>query len=349
MALVQFSTDLLVEVLHHLANDGAMRTFDALAYCTHNNTDLAKRARRVPCPFVVVVQPMDENRTFSIPVDNATMISVCVDWGDGSELEVVTSPRRELSHTYAVTGRYTVRMHAYGTPQTPGVWLDAVGYTAIPEGLTRHDVAVGYVSLGNLGVRSLACFFATSDYTGPVDWNTHNVTDMRAMFYAAKAFNQPIGTWDVGKVTDMNNMFTLATSFNQPIGTWDVGNVTDMSYMFCDAEAFNQPIGTWHVGKVTDMSYMFCDAEAFNQPIGTWDVGNVTDMRFMFNCAEAFNQPIGTWDVGKVTNMNAMFCGAGAFNQSIGKWDVGKVTNTLFMFNGAVAFKQDTPKWKTVK
>ena len=310
MALVQFSTDLLVEILHHLAYDGAMRTFDALAYCTHNNSDLAERARRMPCPFVVVVQPTDKNHTFSIPVENATTISVCVDWGDGSELEVITSPRRELSHDYAVTGQYTVRVHAYGTPQTPGVWLDAVGYTDIPGRSTRRDVAVGYVSLGNLGIRSLVRFFAESDYNGPVEWNTHNITDMQRMFFSAYKFNQPIGRWDVGKVTDMRAMFSVATSFNQPIGTWDVGKVTNMRSMFYDAMAFNQPIGRWDVRNVANMLSMFCRASSFNQPIGDWDVGKVTTMSSMFLGATAFNQSIATWDVGKLTNMRCMFCDA---------------------------------------
>jgi surface protein len=345
MALVQFSTDLLVELLSHLAYDGAMRTFDALAYCTHNNTDLAERARRMPCPFVVVVQPTDKNHTFSIPVENATVISVCVDWGDGSGLEVVTSPRRELRHIYTAAGLYTVRVQAYGIPQTRGVWLDAVGYTMERGRPFARDVAVRYASLGNLGVRSLAYFFSKSDYTGPVDWNTHDVTNMRGMFYYAANFNQPIGTWDVSKVTDMSCMFSGASAFNQPIGTWDVSEVTDMSYMFYGAIAFNQPIGTWDVGKVTDMCHMLYAATAFNQPIGDWDVGKVTNMSYMFCAADAFNQPIGTWDVGKVTDMSFMFSCATAFNQPIGTWDVGKVTDMSYMFEGAVAFKQDLLKW----
>ena len=299
MELVQFSTDLLVEFLSHLAYDGAMRTFDALAYCTHNNPDLAARARRMPCPFVVVVQPTDENRTFSIPVENATVISVYVDWGDGSELEVVTSPRPELSHTYAAAGRYTVRVHAYGTPQTPGVWLDAVGYTGIPGSLTRRDVAVRYVSLGNLGIRSLAYFFAESDYNGPVEWNTRNITNMQRMFYSAYTFNHPIGRWDVGKVTNMSLMFCNANAFNQPIGRWDVSKVTNMRYMFSHAKAFNQPIGTWDVSNVTNMSFMFCDATAFNQPIGEWDVGKVTDCVQMFDGAVAFKQNTPKWKMVK--------------------------------------------------
>ncbi len=349
MALVQFSTDLLVEVLHHLANDGAMRTFDALAHCTHNNTDLAERARRMPCPFVVVVQPTDKNHTFSIPVENATTISVCVDWGDGSELEVVTSPRRELSHTYTAAGRHTVRVHAYGTPHTTGVWLDAVGYTDIPGSSTRHDVAVGYVSLGNLGVQSLARFFARSDYNGPVEWNTRDITDMSHMFRDARAFNQPIGAWDVGKVTNMRSMFSCAASFNQPIGDWNVGNVTDMSRMFAGATAFNQPIGTWNVGKVTDMCLMFNWATVFNQPIGTWNVGNVTDMSGMFSCAIAFNQPIGTWDVGKVTDMDYMFDHATSFDQPVDNWNVGEVTDTRYMFCNVSRFTQNPPRWMNGK
>ena len=38
-------------------------------------------------------------------------------------------------------------------------------------------------------------------------WDTSNVTDMRAMFYDATAFNQDIGGWNTSKVTDMSYMF----------------------------------------------------------------------------------------------------------------------------------------------
>ena len=53
-----------------------------------------------------------------------------------------------------------------------------------------------------------------------------NVTDMKAMFWNATSFNQPLNTsgnkWNVSNVRDMGEMFWNATSFNQPLNHWNV-------------------------------------------------------------------------------------------------------------------------------
>ena len=58
-------------------------------------------------------------------------------------------------------------------------------------------------------------------------WNVSQITDMSALFYHKKEFNDDISNWDVSNVTNMASMFARARSFNQPIGDLDVSNVTD--------------------------------------------------------------------------------------------------------------------------
>ena len=176
-------------------------------------------------------------------------------------------------------------------------------------------------------------------------WDVSHVTDMRAMFYYATHFNQPIGAWDTSHVTNMSQMFYAAENFNQPIGAWDVSRVTDMNAMFYEAGNFNQNIGSWDVSQVADMSGMFRWATSFNQDIGSWDVSLVTDMWSMFRDARSFNQNIGGWDVSGVTNMNWIFGEAQSFNQDIGSWNVSKVTDMSYMFSNAISFNQDISSW----
>ena len=177
------------------------------------------------------------------------------------------------------------------------------------------------------------------------NWNTAQVTTMRAMFQNATAFNQDIGNWNTAQVTDMSYMFNGATSFNQDIGRWNTASVTSMFSMFHNARSFNQDIGNWNTEKVTSMSWMFLRATAFNQDIGNWNTAKVTDMFGMFNEASSFNGDISGWNTAQVTNMRDMFEGATAFNQNIGDWDVRKVGNMDDMFTDATSFNQNLGRW----
>ena len=182
-------------------------------------------------------------------------------------------------------------------------------------------------------------------------WNVSQVTNMKNMFNAAYDFNQDISAWDVGRVTNMRSMFNAASSFNQDISVWDVGQVTTMQQMFAYTNVFNQDLSAWDVSNVNDMGYMFINADAFNGNVSTWDVSKVTTMQHMFNGASVFNQPLYGWDVSRVTDMNRMFLQAYSFNQDISAWDVGRVTNMRSMFNNidafnnANAFNQDISAW----
>ena len=61
------------------------------------------------------------------------------------------------------------------------------------------------------------------------------------MFWAAAAFNQPIGAWDTSAVIDMSRMVWAAAAFNLPIGAWNSSTVTTMRRMFGDAAALTSP------------------------------------------------------------------------------------------------------------
>ena len=132
----------------------------------------------------------------------------------------------------------------------------------------------------------------------------------------------PIADWDVRLVTNMRAMFQNATAFNGDLSKWNVGNVTDMRYMFQNATAFNGDLSNWNVGNVTDMRYMFYAAAAFNGDLSKWDVGNVKDTREMFAGATAFNGDLSKWKVGNVTNMSRMFAGATAFSGDLSGWNL---------------------------
>jgi gliding motility-associated-like protein len=208
------------------------------------------------------------------------------------------------------------------------------------------DVSNVTIMSGAFSDSNLHASFDITTFNGDISsWDVSSVTDMRSMFYSAKAFNGDLSSWDVSSVTDMERMFQSASAFNQDIGSWDVSSVTNMSSMFSGASAFNQDIGSWDVSSVTNMYSMFYYAEAFNGDLSSWDVSSVTDMSYMFYYADAFNGDLSSWDVSSVTNMGSMFNNAGAFNQNLSSWDVSSVTNMSYMFYSADAFNGDLSSW----
>ena len=290
-------------------------------------------ANFLPPSFITIWEVEADNLTLTLPLDDDHgSYDFVVQWEVDSKYERVRSGK-EGKHTYSKEGIYTVsisgRIEDFRFKDS----------NADPEQLL-DILEWGPLHLGNRGYYFQRCsrlgisakdspdlrettnlrgmFYGARAFNESLaHWNTSSVTDMCAMFYGASAFNQPLSAWDTSSVTDMSHMFESASAFNQPLGAWDTSSVTDMGGMFfgaSGASAFNQPLGAWNTSSVTDMRFMFCEADAFNQPLGAWNTSSVTDMSYMFHEASAFNQPLGAWNTSSVTNMSHMFHEASAFN-----------------------------------
>ena len=80
-------------------------------------------------------------------------------------------------------------------------------------------------------------------------WNMSQITDMSALFYHKKEFDDDIANWDVSNVKNMSNMFSYVDLFNQPLNKWNVSNVRNMADMFFSTKLFNQPLNKWDVSN----------------------------------------------------------------------------------------------------
>ena len=265
-------------------------------------------------------------------------VNVSIDWGDNTTSVATTAG--VVSHTYATSGKYEIRMSGS---------LTGFGQTNYDNYLVGAEYLVGVSSFGDIGLQSLVfAFYGATNLVSVPSVLPSTVVNMSGMFSAASSFNHAnIGAWDTSSVTDMSEMFSGATSFNQSLNSWDTSNVTNMSAMFSHARVFNQSLSSWDTRKVTDMSLMFTNALWFNQSLNSWGTGRVTDMSLMFYEAQEFNGDIGAWDTSSVTNMSAMLQNNFHFNQSLNSWDTGNVTNMSGMFQNARMFNGDVSNWDT--
>ncbi|RZF60355.1 BspA family leucine-rich repeat surface protein [Sphingobacterium corticibacterium] len=122
---------------------------------------------------------------------------------------------------------------------------------------------------GNISYMFRDCIHLTGNASFNT-WNVSEVTNMAAMFYGAKVFNQPLSNWNTGAVQNMSDMFRGTETFNQPIGNWNTENVTTMTNMFETSKAFNQPLNAWNVSNVTNLNGMFFNSVFNNASLGSW-------------------------------------------------------------------------------
>ncbi len=302
-----------------------------------------------------------------------------VDWGDGSPND--TGVTGNITHTYAVSGTYTVTI----TGTFPQIYFNAAGFFGDD---TDHDKILTVEQWGNIAWSSMSSAFSgcsnlqinavdAPDLSAVFDltnmfreasslnadlssWNTEvsNVELFNGMFREATSFNGDITGWDVSSAEEMSEMFFFASAFNQDIGGWQTTGVNTMALMFAGATVFNQDISTrpavapifWITSSVTNMDQMFAGTEDFNQPIGNWDVSSVTLMRSMFSSAHAFNQNISGWNISGLSDLSNFFKDATAFNQDISSWNtnLGGVTNMTSMFESATSFNQALSGWNVI-
>ncbi len=344
-----FPTDVLLNVAKYLAEDGDIQTFRRLCYRTSNNVDLSRKADAIKIvPFIVDVECHGPNDRVVLPFADTKVCSIKIDWGDGSDFEIVNRPKPgEIEHKYAKKGIYTIRLHPHGpSPGADGVWLDSVS--------RKHAFIMGSFrvirlrSLGSLGIKSINTFFCgvsvRMDYSSLPHLDTSEIQDMEALFFENELFNTCIDSWDVSNVRNMSYMFYDASGFNQPLNSWNTSNVRRMDHMFAHAKKFDQPLDKWDVSNVETMQMMFSHS-GFNHPIGNWNVSKVVDMAGMFLHARRFDQNIETWDVSKVVGVKCMFQGATSFNSPLGKWNTRDFVSCARMFEGATRFNQPLNSW----
>ena len=305
----------------------------------------------------------------TLPLRESGTYDFIVDWGDGGDLEEITSWNdSKVTHTYSTAGLYNI---------TIGGVIDGFGFDIAKssssdisdDGDKLLDITQwGTLKLGNdasyfygaenfiisatdsldlSGTTTLyRMFFTATVMNGDFSsWDTSSVTNMSSMFSSADSFNGNISGWNTSSVTSMSFMFSSADSFNQSLNSWDTSSVTSMSSMFSNADSFNQPLDNWDTSSVTSMSSMFSNADSFNQPLNSWNTSLVTSMFFMFSNANSFNQPLNSWNTSSVTSMSSMFSNADFFNQPLNNWDTSSVLSMTGMFSNTNSFNGNISSW----
>ena len=170
------------------------------------------------------------------------------------------------------------------------------------------------------------------------NFDTSNVTNMRAMFYnMSKLTSLDLSNFNTSKVTNMSYMFynmSSLTSLN--LSNFDTSNVTDMSIMFANMFSLTSlNLSNFDTSKVTDMSVMFNNMHSLTSlNLSNFDTSKVTDMNYMFaGVSKLTSLNLSNFDTYNVTNMRAMFYNMSKLTSlDLSNFNTSKVTNMSYMF-----------------
>jgi surface protein len=206
---------------------------------------------------------------FKLPLTTSTGLDCVVDWGDGNTDDITSHTAPEVTHTYASSGAYTVKI----TGDLLGWKFDNGG-----DRLKMLNIA----QWGALNISTDRTFRGCTNLTATAtDAPIITTTTLSLCFLTATSFNSDIGNWNVSGVQNFSGMFQSIGNFNNggsdSIKDWNTANATSMANMFNGCTNFNQPIGSWDVSAVVNFSDMFTRANAFNQDISNWDINQVNN------------------------------------------------------------------------
>ena len=162
--------------------------------------------------------------TFVLPTTGAGY-NAYIDWGDGGAEQNITGTPGNVSHTYAASGIYQIKIR--GT---------------FPR-----------IRFGNTGDKAK---LITINNWGNIKWSS-----MESAFYGCSAMN---GAYDdvpnmTAALFNCERMFSDCVLFNYKV-PFNTAEVTRIFGMFYGDLAFNQSVSSFNTAKAINMTYMFCSA-----------------------------------------------------------------------------------------
>lgn len=210
-----------------------------------------------------------------------------VDWGDGVTNIINSTSDSNLTHTYPVSGIYTIKI------------LNVVrGFVFSNSGdkLKLKEI----LNWGNFTVNANA-FQGCSNLTLLNVTGIPDITNILSCFSNCSSLTKINGIqfWKTSHLSDFRGVFTNCTNFNDGnISNWNTSNVTIMNSMFQSCSFFNQPLN-WDFSRVQQLANFLFFAVRFNQDVSNWNLSNSTNNSDIFNGATAFVQPISAWNFNK--------------------------------------------------
>ena len=279
----------------------------------------------------------DAGLTITLPV-SGTGLNITVDWGDGTESEVITTSFP--THTYAQTEVYEIKI--LGTCPMWGYFSGAKvnsssNYYTYVQYLTRVK-QFGELSTTRYGFALCENLIEVSGDNLVTSKTFENVTNMSYMFQKCeKLTSLDVSNFDTSNVTNMQGMFTTCSSLtNLDVSNFDTSNVTTMYGMFSRCSSLkNIDVSNFNTSNVTTMNEMFSSCSSLTSiDVSNFDTSNVTSMAFTFaGCSSLTSIDVSNFNTSKVTNMMGLFYSSSNLRSiDVSNFNTSNVSNMMSMF-----------------
>ena len=244
------------------------------------------------------------NQLIQISGENESGNDIKIGWGDG-EISIITGYNDpEMSHVYATTGNYNIRVSGY----IPNISLPIFGHKEKVTSVNQlGDVGWGDLREAFYGWTNMVSFRA-----GNTD--TSLVTNMDGMFRDCVNLTElDIAGLTSSGVTGMQNMFRNCGSLegqNTGFSKLDTSSCVDMNWMFYDCSSLTDlDVSNFDTSSVTGMQQMFHDCyDLTGLDVSNFDASSATDMHQMFyNCRSLAYLDVSNFDASSATDMHQMF------------------------------------------
>ncbi len=302
----------------------------------------------------------DAGLTITLPV-SGTGLNITVDWGDGTESEVITTAFP--THTYATTGIYEISVlgncpvwgHLSAGKITDEEYSTYIKYlTKVKQFGELNAKRYGFTDCENLtevkgattkttqNLERLEYMFNSCTSLTSVDltnFKTENIESFRGMFLGCKVLtNLNISDIRTNSAKYMDRMFESCESLSSiDLSNFITDNVSIMSRMFFDCKNISTlDLSSFNTSNVEKMDSMFGGCTELNEiKFGNnFNTNKVTAMESMFSgCRKLKILDLTGFDTSNVTNMRSMFNSCVALkNLNVTNFDTSKVTDFSSMF-----------------
>ena len=194
-----------------------------------------------------------------LPIFSGGTYNFSVNWGDGSTSNITAYNQLEVTHTYAVSGVYTIsikgtlvgwkfnntedKLKLLSIYQWGCLKLANSGNSGYFYGCTNLTLNTVIDVLNLTGVTTLNSLFTNCTSLTTInrinEWNVSSITSMNSTFNGCTNFNSPLSNWNTSSNTDFNNFLISATSFNQDISNFSFASVTTATNFMAGKSAAN--------------------------------------------------------------------------------------------------------------